>query len=179
VIANCVLVAFRADASFDVAHFSGVLAYQRNPQTALEVAYRALKPGGLIAVREPQERGDWFGGPYRETMSLLNDLILEDAFKAVGGDPFIGERLAVLLNEAGFTHVQLRPGYAPALSNVHAIAAFLLARLNDRAFADSVVRRGWITAEQLSGMAAAVEVWRASDSSVAAMAECTAIAWKA
>jgi SAM-dependent methyltransferase len=80
---------------------------------------------------------------------------------------------------AHFKRVQLRPGNAPALSNVHAIAEFGLARLNDCAFADSVVRRGWISAEQLSGMAAAVEAWRASDSSVVAMAECTAIGWKA
>jgi ubiquinone/menaquinone biosynthesis C-methylase UbiE len=47
------------DASFDAAHFSSVLAYQSDPLAALTVAYRALKPGGLISTRDPQKEGDW------------------------------------------------------------------------------------------------------------------------
>ena len=42
-------------ASFDVAHFSSTLGYLRDPLAALRLAYSALKPGGLIAVREPQK----------------------------------------------------------------------------------------------------------------------------
>jgi SAM-dependent methyltransferase len=167
------------EASFDVAHFSGVLAYQRDPGAALKVAHRALKPGGLIAAREPQKEGDWVGGPYREALMLFNHLLIEDAFKSVGGDPCIGRRLGTLLMEAGFERVQLTPGYAPALSDVQAGAAFVLARLADASFVERVVRRGWITAEQLSALPKAVEAWRDSSSSVVAVAECMAVAWKA
>jgi hypothetical protein len=105
-------------------------------------------------------------------------LIINDAYIAVGGDPFIGRRLATLLAEAGFEDMQLTPSYAPALSNVHAVAAFVLARLSDAAFTERVVRRGWITAERLTEMAGEVEVWRDSKSSVFAVAECMAIAWR-
>jgi ubiquinone/menaquinone biosynthesis C-methylase UbiE len=50
-------------ASFDLVHFSGTLAYLRDPLAALRLAYGALKPGGLIEVREPQKDGDWFAVP--------------------------------------------------------------------------------------------------------------------
>jgi ubiquinone/menaquinone biosynthesis C-methylase UbiE len=166
------------EASVDVAHFSGVLAYQPDPLAALRVAYRALKPGGLLAVREPQKEGDWIAGPYREVMALFNRVLIEDAFTAAGGDAFIGRRLGTLLDEAGFERVQLAPGYAPALSNVQAVAGFVLARLADTAFTARVVRRGWITAEQLSSMPRAVEAWRDSRASLIAVAECTALGWK-
>src|SRR5215831_2648810 len=113
------------DTSFDVAHFSSVLAYQSDPLAALTVAYRALKPGGLVSAREPQKEGDWFGGPYREILPLINSLIMEDGFKSVGGDPFIGRRLATLLHAAGFERVELTPSLSPALSNVQAAAGFV------------------------------------------------------
>src|SRR5262249_38863274 len=77
------------DSSFDVAHFSSVLAYQSDPLAALTAAHRALKPGGLLSAREPQKEGDWFGGPHREAFALINNLVMEDGFKASGGDPFI------------------------------------------------------------------------------------------
>ena len=63
--------------SFDVAHFSGVLAYQKQPLTALKLAYRVLKPGGLVAVREPEKEGDWFAtsfGPFCSKRCRLIDL---------------------------------------------------------------------------------------------------------
>jgi ubiquinone/menaquinone biosynthesis C-methylase UbiE len=49
------------ETTFDVAHFSGVLAYQRDPVAALMVAHRALKSGGPRAA----ERGrlDWWPQP--------------------------------------------------------------------------------------------------------------------
>src|SRR5262249_16407389 len=106
------------DASFDVAHFSSVLAYQSDPLAALTVAYRALKPGGLVSAREPQKEGDWFGGPHREALVLLNRLVMEDGFKSARRDPFIGRRLGTLLHAAGFERLELTPALSPALSHV-------------------------------------------------------------
>jgi SAM-dependent methyltransferase len=121
-------------ASFDEAHFSGVLAYQSDPLTTLNVAYRAVKPGGLVAAREPQKDGDWVGGPNREAIMLLNRLIGEDAFKSVAGDPFIARRLGTLLLASGLERVEVVPGHSPALSSVGAVANFFSARLADVAF---------------------------------------------
>jgi SAM-dependent methyltransferase len=166
------------EASFDVAHFSSVLAYQSDPLGALTVAYRALKPGGLISTREPQKEGDWFGGPHREACVLLNRLIIEDGFKSAGGDPCIGRRLGTLLHAAGFERLELTPALSPALSNVQAVAGFAQRRLNDPEFVARVVRRGWITAEQIAELARAILVWSESDESVVAVGECMAIGWK-
>ncbi len=85
------------EASLDVAHFSGVLAYQKDPLTTLGIAYRALRPGGMLAAREPQKEGDWFGGPHRQVLALYNKVITDYLFRSVAGDPFIGRRLAALL----------------------------------------------------------------------------------
>jgi|SRR5579859_1332844 len=166
------------DASFDVAHFSGVLAYQSDPVAILHVAHRALKPGGLVSVREPQKDGDWFGGPHREVMTLINSLVIEDAFKSGGSDPFVGRRLGTLLHAAGFERVELWPSYSPALSNVQAIAALVQKWLTDPEYVARVVRRGWITAEQLAELPRAVQVWSESEESIVAVAECIAIGWK-
>src|SRR5262249_41688781 len=159
-------------------HFSSVLAYQSDPLAALTVAYRALKPGGLVSAREPQKEGDWFGGPYREILPLTNSLIMEDGFKSVGGDPFIGRRLATLLHAAGFERVELPPSLSPALSNVQAAAGFVQRRLADPEFVERVVRRGWVTAEQVANLTRAVQVLGESDESVIAVSECIAIGWK-
>lgn len=52
--------------SFDVAHFSGVLMYLKEPERALRLAFRTLKSGSMLAPREAQKAADWFGGPYAE-----------------------------------------------------------------------------------------------------------------
>ena len=166
------------DDSFDVAHFSSVLAYQSDPLAALRVAYRALTPGGLLSAREPQKEGDWFGGPHREAWDLLNYLIIEDGFKSAGGDPFIGRRLANLLHAADFERVEATPCLSPALSDVQTVAGFAQRRLTDPQFIARVVRRGWITAEEIADLARAVRVWSESHESVVAIGECIVIGWK-
>jgi hypothetical protein len=131
-----------------------------------------------VSAREPQKEGDWFGGPHREALVLLNLLVAEDGFKSAGGDPFIGRRLGTLLHAAGFERLELTSAISPALSNVQAIAGFAQRRLNDPEFVARVVRRGWITAEQSAELARATLVWSESDESVVAFGECIAIGWK-
>jgi hypothetical protein len=77
-----------------------------------------LKPGGVVVVREPQKCGDWAAGPSRKAIILFVRLVIEDAFKSVGGDPLIGRRLGTLSLDAGFERVEVTPGYSPAISNV-------------------------------------------------------------
>jgi SAM-dependent methyltransferase len=165
------------DASFDVTHFSGVLAHLSDPRRALTLAYRALRPGGVIAAREPQKEGDWFGGPYRESVALFNSLLIED-WKAAGGDPFLGRRLGLLLREAGFERLELTPNCAPALSIPEVWAGAAQRLETEPEFAARSVQRGCITAEQVVGLADAIQQWAASPDSAVAAAECTAIGWK-
>jgi SAM-dependent methyltransferase len=164
------------DNSFDVVHFSGVLAHLFEPERALQLAYRALKPGGVLAAREPQKEGDWFAGPHCEAIRAFNGLLIDD-WKAAGGDPFFGRHLGVLLREAGFERLEIAPSCAPALSHPSAWAS-AAERLGDPEFAARVVGRGSLTADQIAHLATAISAWSTSPEAVVAAAECTALAWK-
>ncbi len=166
------------EASFDVAHFSGVLAYQKDPLTTLGIAFRALKPGGMLAAREPQKEGDWFGGPHREVLALYNKVITDYLFRSVGGDPSIGRRLAALLQHAGFQEVEVKPGYAPAMSDPHVVAAAIVRILGEGRLSTAILQHDWLTGEQLSAIAESVRVWGESGTSTVAFAECMAVGWK-
>jgi hypothetical protein len=72
----------------------------------------------------------------------------------------------------------MTPGYSPALSSCEAVLAFGRARLGDADFRERVVRRGWISREQLESLGPAMESWAANPGSVIGVAECTATAWK-
>ena len=81
--------------SFDIAHFSGVLRYLRHPEQALGVAYRSLKSGGMIAVRDGYVAGSWAAGPYAESVTLVLRTMADDN-ASQGGDTHIGARLVLL-----------------------------------------------------------------------------------
>ena len=164
-------------ASFDVAHFSGTLAYLRDPLAALRLAYRALKPGGLIAVREPQKDGDWFGGPCAEAPTQFFQVAMHN-WRADGGDPCFGRRLAALLNEAGFVHIRQLPIYSAALGDVRTTAQHMLSALGRPELRERAVVRGWISAARWDQLSDEIALWASNDHSVAAFAECSAIGQK-
>jgi 2-polyprenyl-3-methyl-5-hydroxy-6-metoxy-1,4-benzoquinol methylase len=99
------------EVSFDVAHFSGVLAYQKDPLTTLGI-------------------------------------------------------------------VEVKPGYAPAMSDPHVVAAAIVRILSEGRLSTAILQHDWLTAEQLSAMAESVRVWGESGTSTVAFAECMAVGWK-
>jgi SAM-dependent methyltransferase len=162
--------------TFDVAHFSGVLMYLKEPERALRLASRCLKSGGLLAAREAQKAGDWFGGPCAESVALLHKVAAE-GIKAAGGDPFLGRRLLGLVREAGFERLEAMPGYSSALSDVTAGAVAMRSAFGQPNFRAIALECG-ISAEQLAQLADAISTWATSKDSVAALAERTVIGWK-
>jgi SAM-dependent methyltransferase len=165
------------EASFDVAHFSLVLGYLTDPFAALELAYRALKPGGLIATREPQKEGDWFGGPCAEAPALFSQVGMH-VWRAYGGDPCLGRRLATMLREAGFESIDQQPVYSAVLADVRASAKFMLSALERPEHRARAVTRGWMTGARWDRLAEEITTWADSADSIAAFAECRAIASK-
>jgi ubiquinone/menaquinone biosynthesis C-methylase UbiE len=163
--------------TFDLAHFSGVLAYLRDPPAALKLAYRALKPGGAVAAREPQKDGDWFGGPCAEAAAVFHQVAMQIS-RANGGDPCLGRRLATLLREAGFEHIDQRPCYCAALADVRATARVMLSALERPEARARALTHGGITAATFDRLAEEITTWAASEDSIAAFAECSAIAWR-
>jgi SAM-dependent methyltransferase len=165
------------EASFDVVHFSGTLSYLKDPLAALKLALRALKPGGLVAAREPHKGGDWFGGPCAEAITLFFQVAMLN-WRADGGDPCLGVRLWSLLREAGFEQIEQWPMYSPALSDVQATARAVLPALDRADLRDRAVARGWVTRATWDRLAEQIATWAADETAVAAFAECSAIAVK-
>ena len=161
--------------SFDVAHFIGVLAYLKEPERVLQLAFHSLKSGGLLAAREAQKAGDWFGGPYAESIALYFSVVIE-SHKARGGDPFLGRRLPSLARETGFVRLEATPSCSAGLSNVKATATTMLSVLGRPDFRATALQSG-ISAERFDGLADEISIWAASEDSIAAFAECTVIGW--
>jgi SAM-dependent methyltransferase len=164
-------------ASFDVAHFSGVLMHLREPERALGLAFRSLKPGGMLAAREAQKAGDWFGGPCTDSVALFQRTILTEFFKTHGGDPFIGGRLITLAREAGFERLEATPSYSAGLSDVTTLGPAMISFLRRADFRAAAVQAG-VSAERFDRLADEIAIWAASEDSIAAFAECTVIGSK-
>jgi SAM-dependent methyltransferase len=90
------------DGSFDVVFFHAVLCHLPAPLDALAEAQRVLKPGGLVAVREPDLSG-FYLAPADPTSERIFDL-LAAVIESGGGDACLGRRLRTLLHEAEFAH---------------------------------------------------------------------------
>jgi hypothetical protein len=69
------------------------------------------------------KQGDWAGGSYWETVQAINQTHIDD-IAAGGGDPCIGRWVTSLLVSEGFTQVEAKPDYSPALSSVEAVGIF-------------------------------------------------------
>jgi methyltransferase family protein len=152
--------------SFDVAHFSGVLMYLKQPEQALQLAFRSLKRGGMLAAREAQKGGDWFAGPGAESIALFFSMAIE-GHKRRGGDPFLGRRLAGLVHEAGFERLDTRPSYSVALSDVRATATTMLAALGRPDFRTIALESG-LSEERLDRLGDEISTWADSQDSIAA-----------
>ena len=126
--------------SFDVAHFSGVLMHLREPERALGLAFRCLKSGGMLAAREAQKTGDWFGGPSADSVALFQKTILTEFFKMHGGDPFIGGRLITLAREAGFEKLEATPSYSAGLADVTRLGPGIISALGRTEFRAAAVQ---------------------------------------
>ena len=162
--------------SFDVAHFSAVLMHLKEPEHALQLAFRCLKSGGLLAAREAQKAGDWFSGPCAEAAALFNSIFIEIQ-TASGRDPYLGKRLADLAREVGFARLEARPSYSAALSNVRAGAPVMQAFLQRPEFRAAAFKCG-TAAERLNRLSEDISTWAECEDSIAAFAECTLIGWK-
>lgn len=86
---------------FDALYSRWLLCWMERPQDALQLAWKALRPGGRIALF------DYF---HYDALDLLPQdpafrhgiEAVKDAWRAAGGDPSLGTRLPSLLESAGF-----------------------------------------------------------------------------
>jgi ubiquinone/menaquinone biosynthesis C-methylase UbiE len=105
---------FQADAianglqrrSFDFAHERLVMVNISAPENFLAKMVELVRPGGIIAVEEV-DNVSWVCHPPHPSWDKLLETY-HAAFRACGGDLFIGRRLPELLRTAGLENVQYK-----------------------------------------------------------------------
>ena len=95
------------DDHFDNIFCCFVLEHLPDPDLALVMLKRVLKPGGTITVIEG-DHGSFFCHPPSENISAAVDCLVE-LQRQKGGDSLIGRRLFPLLSAAGYKSVQVCP----------------------------------------------------------------------
>lgn len=143
-------------ACFDAVFISAVLGNVREPALALREAYRVLKPGGVIGVKEFDHGGDLIypvDPPLEKYGELYRRLRREN-----GHDPDGGRKIGAFLLEAGFRHLTMSASYASG-ADPRGLrgAAEVSVRFLSEGWGDKFMSRGWTTAEGIDEMS---DAWR-------------------
>ncbi|HEY1505480.1 MAG TPA: methyltransferase domain-containing protein [Stellaceae bacterium] len=93
--------------SFDLVHLRFVASTAGDPQRLLRTAIRLAKPGGIVALQEPDMATLNCYPPHAAWDALRAALI--GAFAAVGSNISLGRELFALARAAGLGEVQYRP----------------------------------------------------------------------
>jgi ubiquinone/menaquinone biosynthesis C-methylase UbiE len=91
---------------FDLVHARTVLVNVSNPAAIVAEMVRVAKPGGVIALQEP-DCSCWVCDPPHPAWEPMRDAV-RDAFRRNGKDAELGRRAGRLLREAGLDHVHVR-----------------------------------------------------------------------
>ena len=94
------------DESFHLVHGRFLLSAGANPGELLAEMARLARPGGIVALEEPDSAA-WQCYPYNEAWSRLRDAT-RAAYAVGGGDLDAGCATFTLLREAGFEDVRIR-----------------------------------------------------------------------
>lgn len=92
--------------SFDVGHERLVLVNMSSPETLATELVDLVRPGGIVAVEEI-DNASWLCQPPHPSWDKLLQTF-HAAFRASGGNVFIGRRLPELLRAAGLKDVQYK-----------------------------------------------------------------------
>lgn len=117
------------DSSFQLVHARFVLSAGYDASRILGEMLRLVRPGGIVAVEEPDPSA-WSCYPDHPAWARLRDA-LRAAFAAAGADLDAGSGTFALLRDAGLQDVRIRPA-AIALQGAHPQKGLLvdLARLH-------------------------------------------------
>ena len=139
------------DRSFDLVHARTLLLNVQNPQQILAEMVRVAKPGGVVAVQEP-DAAAWSCDPPHPAFDILREAILS-AYRRTGKDFNIGRRIARLLRDAGIDDVRIRATARVTRSGEY-YQTFLLAIAG--LVRQVVLQAGELTADQFDSYAAAL-----------------------
>jgi ubiquinone/menaquinone biosynthesis C-methylase UbiE len=95
------------DATFDFVHMRFVASTAGNPEALLREAIRLARPGGTVALQEP-DVATFRCDPAHPAWDRLMEAML-DVFASVGSDIYLARRLQSLARAAGLADVHYRP----------------------------------------------------------------------
>jgi len=138
-------------ASFDAVFISAVMSNLREPVRGLREAYRVLKPGGVIGIKEFDHGGDLFY-PLDSVLKLYNECLWR-LRRENGHDPQSGRKVGAFLLDAGFGEIEMSACYESMADaeSLHRIAR-AFAGLLAEGWGDAFVNRGWATTEEVREM---------------------------
>lgn len=134
------------NASFDILFSQAVLFHVPDHDKVLAEFKRVLRPGGLIALRDPivDSVVRWPDDP---VFPQIGDLIGRGA-RRFGGNPNVGRELGTLLHAAGFEDVFMTFSFEQAATaDERAPYIIAQARMVEGDLGALAVREGWITPE--------------------------------
>jgi SAM-dependent methyltransferase len=166
------------DGTFDAVFAHAVLQHLRDPLRALREMHRALKPGGIIGVRD-DDWGGFIQEPFTSQLELGLSLFLR-AWAASGGHPFFGRRHRALLREAGFIRCQGSSSteWYASPEATRFWADVVAAQARNPAFARVVFEQGWTDPAMLEAIVAEYRAWSERDDAFVSRTFCEAVGWK-
>jgi SAM-dependent methyltransferase len=95
------------DGSFDLVHSRFVASTSGKPEILLREALRLARPGGFVALQEPDVSTFACYPPHPAWDRLL--AVMLEVFAGVGADVFLAQRLFAMMRAIGLIEVQYRP----------------------------------------------------------------------
>ena len=135
------------DASFDLVHMRFVASTAGHPEALLEEAVRLARPGGVVALQEPDVETFKCHPPHPAWDRLMAAML--GAFAGVGSDIHLARRLYALFQQAGLTGVQYRP-FVFGILSTDPMADHLPATVES--IRATVLRLGLLTEAELPGL---------------------------
>ncbi len=163
--------------SFDAAFAHGVLMHLREPVRALVEIRRALRPSGIVGVRDQDFGGDLFT-PVTPLLEQWRALLLR-ARQHHGRDSFLGRHHRRLLLEAGFVRAEARASVehsAGSLEETRRSAVWFKAVTHG--LARTALAEGWVTQTTVDAMIAEIDAWAERPDAFSAIMMCSTVAWK-
>ncbi|MFI5038992.1 MAG: methyltransferase domain-containing protein [Solirubrobacterales bacterium] len=139
------------DRTFDLVHARTLLLNVQNPEQILTEMVRIARPGGCVAVQEP-DASAWNCDPPHPAFDILRGAILS-AYRRTGKDFNIGRRIPRMLKEVGLDEVDVRPTARVTRAGEY-YQTFLLTVAS--LVRDVIVQAGELTADEFESYTAAL-----------------------
>ena len=166
------------DASVDVVHFSCVLAHLPMPLDALKEAWRVLKSGGIVSVREPVFASTiWCP---ENSLVIEACQLISRAIQHAGGDANRGKHLGVLLHEAGYGDLRLSAAYDGPQEPAERprFCALLAGTFAETYLARLLIEQGWTNQGHLEQIVRAIRALGNDPRGFVAVPHIEALGWK-